>query len=163
MLEHCNLKQNICLCSKQSSLFSFYALPSNGKSKDAVVHWQDNEHYLEGQNTAAGRSKALAIKGLVNADHSRVWIDDKVPVWIARQAVHDPPGIAGVAVRGFDDKNFCADGIVFVHDPRHGAGKNWRHVLNVVHGEEELAVDREVSVVDLKRQPIDLRVQYYKT
>ena len=24
--------------SKQSSLFSFYALPSGGKSKDAVVH-----------------------------------------------------------------------------------------------------------------------------
>ena len=29
----------MCLCSKQSSLFSFYALPSGGKSKDAVVHW----------------------------------------------------------------------------------------------------------------------------
>ena len=28
----------MCLCSKQSSLFSFYALPSGGKSKDAVVH-----------------------------------------------------------------------------------------------------------------------------
>ena len=27
-------------CSKQSSLFSFYALPSGGKSKDAVVHWK---------------------------------------------------------------------------------------------------------------------------
>ena len=39
MLAHCNLKQNMCLCSKQSSLFSFYALPSGGKSKDAVVHW----------------------------------------------------------------------------------------------------------------------------
>ena len=26
------------MCSKQSSLFSFYALPSGGKSKDAVVH-----------------------------------------------------------------------------------------------------------------------------
>ena len=39
MLGHCNLKQNMCLCSKQSSLFSFYALPSGGKSKDAVVHW----------------------------------------------------------------------------------------------------------------------------
>ena len=26
------------LCSKLSSLFSFYALPSGGKSKDAVVH-----------------------------------------------------------------------------------------------------------------------------
>ena len=40
MLAHCNLKQNICLCSKQSSLFSFYPLPFGGKSKDAVVHWQ---------------------------------------------------------------------------------------------------------------------------
>ena len=28
------------LCSKQSSLFSFYALPSGGKSKGAVVHWK---------------------------------------------------------------------------------------------------------------------------
>ena len=35
--QHCNLKQNMCLCSKQSSLFSFYALPSGGKLKDAVV------------------------------------------------------------------------------------------------------------------------------
>ena len=33
------LKQNMCLWSKQSSLFSFYALPSGGKSKGAVVHW----------------------------------------------------------------------------------------------------------------------------
>ena len=41
MPAHCNLKQNMCLCSKQSSLFSFYALPSGGKSKDAVVHWND--------------------------------------------------------------------------------------------------------------------------
>ena len=39
MLAHCNLKQNMCLCSKQSSLFYFYALPSGGKSKDAVVHY----------------------------------------------------------------------------------------------------------------------------
>ena len=39
MLAHCNLKQNMCLHSKQSSLFSFYALPSGGKSKDMVVHW----------------------------------------------------------------------------------------------------------------------------
>ena len=31
MLAHCNLKQNMCLYSKQSSLFSFYALPSGGK------------------------------------------------------------------------------------------------------------------------------------
>ena len=38
MLAHCNLKQNLCLCSKQSSLFSFYALPSGGKLKDAMVH-----------------------------------------------------------------------------------------------------------------------------
>ena len=38
MLAHCNLKQNMCSCWKQSSLFSFYALPSGGKSKDAVVH-----------------------------------------------------------------------------------------------------------------------------
>ena len=27
------------LCSKQSSFFSFYALPSGGESKDVVVHW----------------------------------------------------------------------------------------------------------------------------
>ena len=38
MLAHWNLKQNMCLCKKQSSLFSFYAMPSGGKSKDAVVH-----------------------------------------------------------------------------------------------------------------------------
>ena len=31
--------QNMSLCSKQSSLYSFYALPSGGKSKGAVVHW----------------------------------------------------------------------------------------------------------------------------
>ena len=37
--KQCYLKQNMCLRSKQSSLFSFYALPSGGKSKDAVVHW----------------------------------------------------------------------------------------------------------------------------
>ena len=29
----------MCLCSKQSRLFSFYALPSGGKSKGVVVHW----------------------------------------------------------------------------------------------------------------------------
>ena len=28
----------MCLCPKQYSLFSFYALPSGGKSKDLVVH-----------------------------------------------------------------------------------------------------------------------------
>ena len=28
----------MCLYSKQSSLFSFYALPSGGKLKGAVVH-----------------------------------------------------------------------------------------------------------------------------
>ena len=38
MLAHCNLKQNTWLCLKQSSFFSFYALPSGGKWKDAVVH-----------------------------------------------------------------------------------------------------------------------------
>ena len=39
MLAHCNIKQNMCLCSKLSRLFSFYALPSGGKLKDMVVHW----------------------------------------------------------------------------------------------------------------------------
>ena len=29
----------MCLRSKQSSLFTFYALPSGGKSKDVVVHY----------------------------------------------------------------------------------------------------------------------------
>ena len=29
----------MCLCSKQSSRFSFYALPSSGKSKGTVVHY----------------------------------------------------------------------------------------------------------------------------
>ena len=38
MLAHYSLKQNMSLCSKQSSLFSFYALPSGGKSKDTAVH-----------------------------------------------------------------------------------------------------------------------------
>ena len=37
--KQCYLNQNMCLHLKQSSLFSFYALPSGGKSKDAVVHW----------------------------------------------------------------------------------------------------------------------------
>ena len=50
MLAHCNLKQNKWLCSKQSSFFSFYALPSGGKSKDTVVHWlkesDDWEHLI---------------------------------------------------------------------------------------------------------------------
>ena len=32
------LKQNMCFSSKQSSLFSFYALSSGGKLKDVVVH-----------------------------------------------------------------------------------------------------------------------------
>ena len=36
----------MCLCSKQSSLFSFYALPSGGKSKDAVVHCQSLDSNL---------------------------------------------------------------------------------------------------------------------
>ena len=31
----------MCLCSKQSCLFSFYALPSGGKSKDMVVHYAE--------------------------------------------------------------------------------------------------------------------------
>ena len=43
MLAHCNLKQNLCLYSKQSSFFSFYALPSGGISKDAVVHWKPSK------------------------------------------------------------------------------------------------------------------------
>ena len=34
MLAHCNLEQNMCLCSKQYGLFSFYALPSGGKLLD---------------------------------------------------------------------------------------------------------------------------------
>ena len=29
----------MCLCSKQSNLFSFYALPSGGKLKDVVVRY----------------------------------------------------------------------------------------------------------------------------
>ena len=41
MLAHCNLELNMCLCSKQSCLFSFYALPSGGKSKDMVVHYAE--------------------------------------------------------------------------------------------------------------------------
>ena len=37
--QHITIKnQNISLCSKQSSLFSFYALASGGKSKDVAVH-----------------------------------------------------------------------------------------------------------------------------
>ena len=44
MLAHCNWKQNMCLCSKQSILFSFYALPSGGKLKDGVVHCNKLAH-----------------------------------------------------------------------------------------------------------------------
>ena len=29
----------MCLCSRQSSLFSFYAMPSGGKLKGTVVHY----------------------------------------------------------------------------------------------------------------------------
>ena len=36
-------KSNICLCSKQYCLFSFYALPSGGKAKAALVHWINND------------------------------------------------------------------------------------------------------------------------
>ena len=37
--QHITLKnQNMSLCSKQSSLFSFYAQPSGGKLKGAVGH-----------------------------------------------------------------------------------------------------------------------------
>ena len=37
--QHITIKnQSMYLCSKQSSLFSFYALSSGGKSKGAVVH-----------------------------------------------------------------------------------------------------------------------------
>ena len=37
--QHITIKnQNMCLCSKQDSLFSFYALPSGCKSKGTVVH-----------------------------------------------------------------------------------------------------------------------------
>ena len=42
MLSHCNLKQNMCLCSKQSSLFSFYALPSvwwQIERRSGPLHW----------------------------------------------------------------------------------------------------------------------------
>ena len=39
MLAHCNLKQNMWLSSKQYSFFSFYALPTGGKSKDPVIHY----------------------------------------------------------------------------------------------------------------------------
>ena len=46
MLAHCNLEQNMCLCSKQSSLFSFYAMPSGDKSKDEVVHWLMLKHTI---------------------------------------------------------------------------------------------------------------------
>ena len=35
----------MCLCSKQFSLLSFYALPSGGKLKDAVVHFHE-EHLI---------------------------------------------------------------------------------------------------------------------
>ena len=46
--QHVTLKnKTICLCSKQSSLFSFYALPSGGILKDAVVHWEKYQ-YLAG-------------------------------------------------------------------------------------------------------------------
>ena len=53
MLAHCNLKQNMCLCSKQSSLFSFYALPSGGKSKGVVFH-SENTHRRRKDHYSAG-------------------------------------------------------------------------------------------------------------
>ena len=39
MLAHCNLKQKYMVVIKTMQLFSFYALPSGGKLKDAVVHY----------------------------------------------------------------------------------------------------------------------------
>ena len=40
MLAHCNLKQNAWFCSKQSSFFSLYALPSGGnwKTRWSIAH-----------------------------------------------------------------------------------------------------------------------------
>ena len=56
MLAHCNLKQNMCLRSKQSSLFSFYALPSGGKLKEVVVHCNKNFSSSPGQVVKGGDS-----------------------------------------------------------------------------------------------------------
>ena len=46
MLAHCNLKQNMFLFSKYSSLFSFHTLPSADKLQDAVVHCDCFQRYM---------------------------------------------------------------------------------------------------------------------
>ena len=40
MLAHCNLKQNTWLCSKQSSYFSFYALPLANQKTQWSIDWK---------------------------------------------------------------------------------------------------------------------------
>ena len=61
MLAHCNLKQNTWLCSKQSSFFSFYALPSGGKSKDAVVHYNVLALFTFYALPSGGKSKDAVV------------------------------------------------------------------------------------------------------
>ena len=84
--------------------------------------------------------------------NSRVRINDKISVRVARQTVNDSPGISGVSVRRSNGQNNRTHWIIFVDDSGHGSGKNGRHVLHVVDGEDELALDREVAVVNSERQ-----------
>ena len=68
MLAHCNLKQNMWLCSKQSCFFSFYALPSGGKSKDAVVHCSVGRTKINKKRTGLAHIKIKKRDGECQGD-----------------------------------------------------------------------------------------------
>ena len=77
MLSHCNLNQNLCLCSKQSSLFSFYALPSGGKSKDAVVHCLQDCYF--GDMLSAQIAKlSVSLEGPIHLENLMVYWGQKL-------------------------------------------------------------------------------------
>ena len=45
----------MCFSSKQSSLFSYYALPTGGKSKDAVVHYRGGDKFWQEKSRPSRR------------------------------------------------------------------------------------------------------------
>ena len=49
----------MCLCSKQYGLFPFYALPSGGKLKGAVVHLNGEDLFTTWHNTISDQSELV--------------------------------------------------------------------------------------------------------
>ena len=55
---------------KQASLFSFYALPSSSKLKDAIIHWKQRSnpghpsHYLEDQHDGLLKTNLIILIAL---------------------------------------------------------------------------------------------------